>query len=291
MFLQIDHKTEYRYAENVGLTPHLLRLIPRSSQGLLLLQSSVKVHPEASVRWNLDVQGNIVGFATFPSMIDHLVISSSLRIEQKLTNPFDFLIDDRAMYLPISYDERESSQLYHFLNPREVASNRSLEDMLRPFLQSGSEGSSTLDVLIRFCRAIPGLFRYTARHEPGVRTVAETLKHGDGTCRDFAHLFMEAARSLGIAARYVSGYLCSSPGTPGESHTHGWSELYLPGAGWRGFDPTNGILAGAHHVAVATSVAAGEIPPVEGSYCGKLGLCIAHDVTISARELLPGEVV
>ena len=117
----------------------------------------------------------------------------------------------------------------------------------------------------------------------------ETISLREGTCRDFAHLFLEAARSVGIASRYVSGYLCSSPGDPVENHTHGWCEVYLPGAGWRGFDPTNGILAGPHHVVVATSVAAGDIPPVEGSYCGEPGLCLTHGVTISARELFPAE--
>jgi transglutaminase-like putative cysteine protease len=101
---------------------------------------------------------------------------------------------------------------------------------------------------------------------------------------------IEAARFLGVAARYVSGYLCASPGgMDGDSYTHGWCEFYLPGAGWRSFDPTNGILADAHHVAIATSVAAGEIPPVEGTYCGEPNLCTAHDVCIEARELFPGE--
>jgi transglutaminase-like putative cysteine protease len=162
--------------------------------------------------------------------------------------------------------------------------------LLRPFLNGVSAKPSTLDFLTSLNRAIPALFRYAERHEEGVRTAEETITMREGTCRDFAHLLMEAGRQKGIAARYVSGYLCSSPGAGGESHTHGWCELYLPGAGWRGFDPTNGILAGPHHVAVATSATAGEIPPVEGSYCGKPGLCVAHEVSVSARELLPGEV-
>ena len=101
---------------------------------------------------------------------------------------------------------------------------------------------------------------------------------------------MEAARSLGIAARYVSGYLCASAGSAAvESHTHGWCELYLPGAGWLGFDPTNGILTGAHHVPVATATMAGEIPPVEGAYLGAAGECLRHDVSITATELHPWE--
>jgi len=161
--------------------------------------------------------------------------------------------------------------------------------LAEPFLRGVSAKDSTLDFLTAFTRAIPALFRYSLRHEPGVQTAEETITRREGTCRDFAHLFIESVRSAGLAARYVSGYLCSSPGSAGENHTHGWCEVYLPGAGWRGFDPTNGILAGAHHVAVATSLTAGDIPPVEGSYCGEDGLLDAHEVTISARELLPGE--
>ena len=231
-----------------------------------------------------------MGKATFPDMTDRLLITSDLLLEQKITNPFDFLLDERALHLPISYSEREITHLAPYLMQADESSSAELKDWLRPFLNGVSAVPSTLGALTSLCRAIPSLFRYTVRHEEGIRTCEQTIRLGEGTCRDFAHLFIEAARSLGIAARYVSGYLCSSPdGTGGDAHTHGWCELYLPGAGWRGFDPTNGILAGGHHVAVAISLAAGEIPPVEGSYCGEAGLCLAHEVSISARELLPGE--
>ena len=289
MFLQIDHTTEYRYAEPVELTPHLLRLLPRSSPGLYLLRSELTVQPEAAVRWNLDLEGNILGLVTFQGRVEHLMITSSLLLEQKLIDPFNFLLEGRSLHLPISYNSRETELLSLFLNRQENESAAHIEDFLRPFLNGVSASSSTLGVLTAINRAIPALFQYTPRHEVGVRMAWETISMREGTCRDFAHLFMESVRSLGIAARYVSGYLCSAPGDSGESHTHGCCELYLPGAGWRGFDPTNGILAGPHHIAVATSVTAGEIPPVEGTYCGRAGLCVAHEVTSIARELLPRE--
>ena len=190
------------------------------------------------------------------------------------------------MRRPVDYTPREITLLGPYLDFTE---NEILQRWVEPFLNTGTEPPVSLDLLTSVNAAIPLKFRYATRHEEGVQSVEETLTLGVGTCRDFAHLFIEIARSLGVAARYVTGYLCSSPSDPGESHTHGWCELYLPGAGWRGFDPTNGILAGGHHVVVASSVTAGEIPPVEGSYCGPPGLCTAHDVTISARELLPGE--
>ncbi len=295
MFLRIDHTTRYRYAVPVGLTPHLLRLLPRTTPGLRLLKSELTISGESSLKWNLDALGNIVGKAVFPVMTDELLIRSSLLIEQHLTNPFDFLLEDRSMHLPIKYDERESSLLAPFLQPMDESAAAILGYWLKPFLERNSGPSnppSTLGTITSINSAIRALFRYTPRHVHGVWSVSEILTQGEGTCRDFAHLMIEAARFLGVAARYVSGYLCSTPGgLDGESYTHGWCEVYLPGAGWRGLDPTNGILADAHHIAVAISTVAGDIPPVEGSYCGEPDLCLLHDGAISARELLPGEEI
>ncbi|NBZ96060.1 MAG: transglutaminase family protein [Proteobacteria bacterium] len=290
MLLQIDHTTEYRYRRTVGLTPHLLRFHPRGVPGLRILRSELRIHPvDHSLRWSLDAEGNVLGMATFPGESDLLRIESSLLLEQRITNPFDFLIEGRAIRLPLSYDDRERQFLAPFLQPSDPGSAKEVMMLLEPFLRGISAKDSTLDFLTAFNRAIPALFRYSLRHEPGVQSAEETITRREGTCRDFAHLFIESARSAGLAARYVGGYLCSSPGTLEENHTHAWCEVYLPGAGWRGFDPTNGILADAHHVAVATSPTAGDIPPVEGSYCGEGDLLEAHDVVIRARELIPGE--
>ena len=290
MLLRIDHTTEYRYRRAVGLTPHRLRLHPRGVPGLRILRSELRIHPgEHALRWSLDAEGNVLGMLTFPDDSDRLRIESSLLLEQRITNPFDFLLEGRALRLPLSYDERERQFLAPFLQSNDPGSAREVSLLLEPFLSGVSARDSTLDFLTAFNRAIPALFRYSLRHEPGVQTAEETITRREGTCRDFAHLFIESVRSACLAARYVSGYLCSSPGSPGENHTHGWCEVYLPGAGWRGFDPTNGVLAGPHHVAVATSLTAGDIPPVDGSYCGGNDLLEAHEVTISARELFPGE--
>jgi len=290
MLLRIDHITEYRYRRAVGLTPHRLRLHPRGVPGLRILRSELRIHPgEHSLHWSLDAEGNVLGVATFPAESNCLRIESSLLLDQRITNPFDFLLEGRALRLPLFYDDRERQFLVPFLQSSDPGSTREVSLLAEPFLRGVSAKDSTLDFLTAFTRAIPALFRYSLRHEPGVQTAEETITRREGTCRDFAHLFIESVRVAGLAARYVSGYLCSSPGSAGENHTHGWCEVYLPGAGWRGFDPTNGILAGAHHVAVATSLTAGDIPPVEGSYCGEDGLLDAHEVTISARELLPGE--
>lgn len=291
MLLQIDHITEYRYRQPVGLTPHLLRLHPRGEHGLRVINSELIIHPpQAVVRWNLDASGNALGALFFEGETDLLRIESRLLLEQRMTNPFDFLLESRGLRLPVGYDERERDFLGPFLEIQDRSSRRELEHFLSPFLKGISAGDSTLGFLTALNRAIPNLFRYGARHEEGVRTAEETLLKREGTCRDFAHLFIESLRMSGIAARYVGGYLCSSPGSPGENHTHGWCEAYLPGAGWRGFDPTNGIMAGTHHIPVAHSLSAGEIPPVEGNYCGPADLLLSHDSWISARELAPGEM-
>ena len=295
MFLQIDHSTHYRFAAPVGFTPHLLRFLPRTTPGLHLLKSSLTISPQASVKWNLDALGNIVGRVIFPTESDALLIKSSILIEQYLANPFDFLLEEQALHLPISYTERELFLLSPCLQEMDQGAAATLSGWIPPFLDNhrGVNGRAlTLATITAINSAIPSLFRYVPRHVHGVWTVEERFENREGTCRDFAHLLIETARFLGIPARYISGYLCSSPdGRAGESSTHGWCELYLPGAGWRGFDPTNGILAGGHHIAVASSITAGEIPPIEGTYCGDSSLCIGHEVDIAAYELLPAEVM
>lgn len=296
MFLQIDHTTNYRYRSAVEFTPHTLRLTPKATPGLHLVRSSLRIIPQATVRWNLDVEENVVAVATMMGKGEELLISSSFLIEQKITNPFDFLLDERSLTLPVTYTTREISLLSPYLGVQEFR-HTPLRSWLEPFVrESGGDlpGSrpDTLGLLIALNRSIPIQLRYSLRHEYGVQSPAETISRGEGTCRDFALLMMESARLLGIAARYVSGYLCSSPASAsvddkGGAHTHGWCEFYLPGAGWRGFDPTNGILASSHHVPVATSISAGEIPPVEGAYLGAVGECLRHEVNISAVEVEP----
>lgn len=293
MFLRIEHSTSYQYSKPVEFTPHTLRLMPKGSPGLHLVKSSVTVSPQSTIRWRLNAEENIIGTATITGKSDHLLIESIMVLEQRFTNPFDFVLEDRSLQLPMTYSAREIALLAPYLG---VAETRVffLKEWLDPFIRNPQETSvgdpTTLGLLLAINRAISTQFRYTQRHEYGVQSPSETLRSGAGTCRDFACLLMEAARSLGIAARYVSGYLCASAGaSAAESHTHGWCELYLPGAGWLGFDPTNGILTGAHHVPVATAAMAGEIPPVEGAYLGAAGECLRHDVSIKATELHPWE--
>ena len=290
MFLKIEHSTRYHYARPVEFTPHRLRLVPRSFPDLRIVNATVAVNPEARVRWGRDAEENPVGSAVIVGLASELLIESRLILERPQINPFDFVLEERGLNLPLSYTTTEIAHLAPYLgitNPRDFL----LREWLSPFLSGeGGSSSTTLSVLIAVNGAISNAFRHVNRHDYGVRTPHETISLKEGTCRDFAFLLMESARSLGIAARYVSGYLCGSyEGVAGESHTHGWCELYLPGAGWVGFDPANGILAASHHVPVAVSAMAGEIPPVEGSYLGRAEDFLHQEVKITAVELAPWE--
>jgi len=289
MYLRIDHTTRYRYARPVEFAPHRFRLLPRSTPDLRVLRASVTLSPEASVRWRLDAEENPIGSAMIIGTSDELVVESRLILERTVTNPFDFLLEDRALHLPVAYSSGELPHLAPYLGVRE-GRLAVLKGWISRSVSDGEGWVPTLQSLTSLNALISTCFQYVPRHEHGVQSASETIFHGSGTCRDFAHLLMESARFLGVAARYVGGYLCSEPGsvTP-HHHTHGWCELYLPGAGWTGFDPTSGILASSHHVPVAVSVTAGEIPPVNGAYLGSSGDFIGHEVTIHAVELSPWE--
>jgi transglutaminase-like putative cysteine protease len=289
MYLRIEHTTRYRYARPVEFAPHRFRLLPRSAPDLRILRASVTLSPEAAVRWRLDAEENPVGSSMIIGSSDELLVESRIVLERTVTNPFDFLLEDRALHLPVAYTDRELPHLIPYLGVRETR-HSVLKNWIARSLPEGEGGSPTLQGLTSLNAAISADFRYVPRHEHGVQSASETISLGSGTCRDFALLLMESARFLGIAARYVGGYLCSEPGslTP-HHHTHGWCELFLPGAGWTGFDPTSGILASSHHVPVAVAVTAGEIPPVDGAYLGSASDFIGQEVTINAVELSPWE--
>ncbi len=210
MFLKIEHSTRYHYARPVEFTPHRLRMVPRSFPDLRIVNATVAVNPEARVRWGRDAEENPVGSAVIVGLASELLIESRLILERPQINPFDFVLEERGLNLPLSYTATEIAHLAPYLgitNPRDFL----LREWLSPFL-SGEGGSSTttLSVLIAVNGAISNAFRHVNRHDYGVRTPHETISLKEGTCRDFAFLLMESARSLGIAARYVSGYLCGS---------------------------------------------------------------------------------
>lgn len=265
---RIFHRTHYRFSRPVELGPHALLLRPRESHELRIESSTLKIVPPATLNWHRDVEDNCVAIATFKAASsDQLLIESEAVIQQYNEEPLDFLVADYAVNYPFVYRPEERAVLSPYMEFARQADRDRLAEWLGKLWQPG-EPIQTYALLQRINEQIPRTLTYRMREEPGVQGAGETLALGMGSCRDFANLFMEAARLLGLPARFVSGYLHVEPAGPQGGSTHAWAEVYLPGAGWKGFDPTHGELVGAKHIAVAVAHLPEAVPPVAGSYLG-----------------------
>ena len=264
--IEISHVTEYLFPSQVSLLPHRLLLRPRENHNVRIESSVLEIRPAHTLQWKCDVLDNSVALASFHGPSDRLRVSSSLVIQHYEENPFDFLVDDYAVIHPFEYAEEDRAELAPF----QQSVYRSDRDAVQGWLDGlGLEQPmETFALLARMNREIAGGFSYQMREEPGVQPPALTLASESGSCRDFAALFMEACRFLGLASRFVSGYLFAPATTAGNASTHAWAEAYLPGAGWIGFDPTSGEVTGNRHIAVAVARHPEAVPPVAGSYLG-----------------------
>ena len=212
-------------------------------------------------------------------------IVSRLIVQHYNKAPLDFLVAESAVAYPFTYESDAQLILQAYCTRPDPLDDRALDAWLSRWWHPG-EHVQTYGLLARLCKGIHDTLRYQAREAPGVQTAAQTLTVGVGSCRDFANLFMAAARKLGLAARFVSGYLVATAPDGRSGSTHAWTEVYLPGAGWKGFDPTIGEIAGDSHIAVAVAHMADKIPPVSGSYRGREGSSLVVGVWVS--ELPPG---
>jgi transglutaminase-like putative cysteine protease len=279
---KILHRTYYNFSAAVWLQPHTLRLRPREGHELRIESSTLKITPPANLRWHHDVENNSVAIATFDAPASQLLIESEVIIQQYNQAPLDFLVADYAVDYPFAYIPEEKA----ILSPYMHLSGDTVQDLLTEWIakiwQSG-ERLQTFTLLERLCDHIYQTLAYQLREEPGVQTAVETLSYGTGSCRDFAHLFMEAARRLGLATRFVSGYLHAQPSMTNYGATHAWAEVYLPGAGWKGFDPSIGEIVGINHIAVAVARSPESVPPIAGSFVGLPGASM--DVGVWVTEL------
>ena len=266
---KIFHRTYYNFSGSVQLGPHTLRLRPREGHELRIESSSLKLTPAATLRWRRDVEDNSVAIASFDTPARQLIIESEVIIQQYNEAPLDFLVADYATHYPFTYTAEDWIVLSPYMNAVEYTAGGLLSAWVSN-VWSG-EGLQTYVLLQRLCTYIHETLAYRSREEPGVQSAARTLSLGTGSCRDFANLFMEAARHLGFASRFVSGYLHAPPSTVNFGATHAWAEVYLPGAGWKGFDPTIGEIAGINHIAVAVARLPESVPPVAGSFVGPPG--------------------
>jgi len=279
---KILHRTYYNFAAPVRLEPHTLRLRPREGHELHIESSTLQITPAATLRWHRDVEDNSVAIASFDSPASQLLIESEVIIQQFNQAPLDFLVADYATDYPFAYRPEDSAVLSPYMNIAE----RPARDPLAAWIANvwkPDERIQTYALLQRLGTRIQQTFSYQLREAPGVQTAAETLSRGTGSCRDFANLFMEAARRLGLAARFVSGYLHAPPSAVNYGATHAWAEVFLPGAGWKGFDPTIGEIVGANHIAVAVARLPESVPPVAGSFVGPPGATL--DVGVWVTEL------
>ncbi len=277
---KILHRTYYTFPGVVRLGPHFLRLRPREDYDLRIETSNLKITPPATLHWQRDVEGNSVAIATFDLPTQQLSIESEIIIQQYNESPLDFLVADYAIHYPFSYQRDEQILLAPYMAPPGNKTSNQLATWIANVWRPG-EQIQTYTLLQRIGAYIPQTLSYRLREEPGVQTWQQTLTNNSGSCRDFAVLFMEAARCLGLASRFVSGYLHAPPSATDFGATHAWAEVYLPGAGWKGFDPTIGKIAGTDHIAVAVARLPESVPPVAGSFVGQPGSSLDVGVWVS----------
>ena len=264
--LNINHLTEYQFSAPVLLQPHRLLLRPRESHNVRIESSVLEISPAHTVQWKRDVLDNSVAVVNFFERSDRLRVFSGVVIQHFEDNPFDFLVDDYAVNYPFDYAQEDCVELAPFRQAVYPVDQVALQSWLTGLgLSMPSETFALLDGLNH---AIAGGFTYEIREEQGVQSPAQTLERNMGSCRDFAVLFMESCRHLGLASRFVSGYLYTADIDAGNASTHAWVEVYLPGAGWKGFDPTSGEVTGNRHIATAVARHPEAVPPVAGSYVG-----------------------
>ncbi len=284
--LKIHHRTTYHYHQPVRLGPHRLMLRPRESHELRLVLSRTIVAPDATVSWALDVFGNAVATATFQTMTDRLVVDgfSELQLSAAAWPVFD--IAASAISYPFRYSDNDWIDLGALTAQQHPDPAGQLRDWTGAFVRSTP--TDTLSLLKDLSAGVATWIQYQSRDDEGTQSPTETLDRGWGSCRDFAVLFVEAARSLGFGARIVSGYLYNpnqlSLGSTDAGSTHAWAEVYVPGAGWISFDPTNRSVGGLNLIPVAVARDIRQVVPVTGSFIGMTNALQGMSVEISVTS-------
>jgi transglutaminase-like putative cysteine protease len=265
MHLSISHRTRYEYDRAVEFLPHLLYLRPRENPLLQVEHFGFTFQPEARIQWMRDDFDNLPASVQFTASAATLEICSECTVTTSDAPPFDFLVRDYARTFPFTYEPLHRFNLSIYLTPPE----NSVQEALRRWLDEHftDRPSETVAWLFALNQALCRSLAYRRRDEPGIQPAAETITLGTGSCRDYAALLVECARSLGIAARFVSGYMFD-PNNNGAATgaMHAWVEVFLPGAGWIGLDPTHGLFCQNAYVPVAHAVVAESVNPIQGSF-------------------------
>jgi len=283
----VRHLTHYRYDQPVSLGPQVIRLRPAPHSRTRVVSHSLKVSPaEHFVNYQQDPYGNWMARFVFPKPVRELKIEVDLVADMTVYNPFDFFVEETAESWPFIYPEEIADDLAVYLKPEKPGT------LLKHWLESFSrEPRNTVDMLVALNAQLQSEITYVIRMETGVQSAEETLRLARGSCRDSTWLLVQILRHLGIAARFVSGYLIqlkpdlvSLDGPPGTDHDftdlHAWAEAYLPGAGWIGLDPTSGLLTGESHIPLAATPHYRNAAPISGTLAGNPQIEFAFDMKV-----------
>jgi transglutaminase-like putative cysteine protease len=296
----ITHTTTYRYRKPVTFGEHRVMFRPRDSHDLRVLATDLVVSPEAAVRLIQDPHSNSVALVTPLGEAEELRIVCSFRIEHAVTNNLELPLAPGAEFFPFSYSVEERFDLEQYLRPHYDDPFGRLSTWARQFIRTDGP-TGTRDLLVAMNQFIKNEFTYAGRDEEGTQTPLDTLAHQSGSCRDFALLMMEAARRLGVATRFVSGYLYdpaldraaiegqdeTASDTVGAGATHAWLQAYLPGAGWVPFDPTNNLTGGSQLVRVGVARDPRLAAPISGSWYGEPDAYLGMEVDVRVRRVWP----
>lgn len=267
----LHHRTTYRYDRKVEMGPQIIRLRPAPYARTPVLSYSLNIKPDGYfINWQQDPHGNYQARVVFPDPVEYFEVEVDLVADMSVQNPFDFFLEPDAEELPLVYDPDLREELKPYLEPEPAG------PLLRAWLDAlPTPSGSTVDFLVGLNQRLQGEIEYLIRMEPGVQDCDVTLSSGKGSCRDTGWLLVEIFRHLGFAARFVSGYLVqlkpdveSLDGPSGTdidfTDLHAWTEVYLPGAGWIGLDPTSGLLAGEGHIPLASTPRPRSAAPISG---------------------------
>ena len=263
--IRITHLTEYHYHVPVTFGPHRAMLRPREGHDLHIDSSRLIIEPKAEVRWVRDIYGNSIATITFAEPARKLSLFSEIDVDLYDDAPIDCVIDPMAQSYPFQYSAGDQVEIIPYRVPSYPHDGAAVQQWLLDLYRPG-QLINTSELLNKLNSRIYEAFQYKARYDHGVQLPCQTLALGSGSCRDYAVLMMEAARHWGFASRFVTGYIQMDEGQHGA--THAWTEIYMPGAGWRGYDPTNNKLAGSEHVSVAVAREQDKASPLSGSWEG-----------------------
>ncbi|SEO17957.1 transglutaminase family protein [Palleronia pelagia] len=282
----ITHTTQYQYGTEVPLGPHRLMLRPRETRDLILTSFDLKISPEARIDWSHDVAGNAVATARFDTNTKMLLIRSCARVNLHAPVWPVFPIAAAAASYPFVYAPDDWTDLGALAVPQYADDTGRLSRWVERFVMA--RPTDTLSLLKDIGNGITAGISYQSRETEGTQGPLETLDRGWGSCRDFAVLFAEAVRTLGFGARLVSGYLFNPSGNQiGSDHsgsTHAWVEVFVPGAGWIPFDPTNRSVGSTNLIPVAVARRIEQVAPISGSFHGKPSDVLSMEVSVDVED-------